>query len=143
MQVKVKKLVSEAVVPSYAKPGDAGMDLTATSVYFPHEELYIEYGTDLSIEIPVGYVGLIFPRSSISKFDLSLANAVGVIDSGYKGEVKCRFKHIKYDGDYHIYKTGDRIAQLMILPIPTVELVEVDDLSDTDRGEGGFGHSGK
>ena len=143
MKVKIKKLDSKAVIPCYAKLGDAGMDLTSISIYHPHEELYIEYGTGLSIEIPEGYVGLIFPRSSISKYDLSLANAVGIIDAGYRGEVKCRFKHIKYDGSYHIYGLGERIAQLIILPIPMIELIEVDELSDSDRGEGGFGHSGK
>ena len=91
MEVKIKKLCETAVIPSYAKPGDAGMDLVATSRVF---DKYgnVEYGTGLAMEIPEGYVGLIFARSSISKQDLSLANAVGVIDSGYRGEIKFKFK---------------------------------------------------
>ena len=91
MEVKIKKLCDSAVIPSYAKPGDAGMDLVATSRIF---DKYgnVEYGTGLAMEIPEGYVGLLFPRSSISKQDLSLANAVGVIDSGYRGEIKFKFK---------------------------------------------------
>ena len=80
MKVKIKKLCENAVIPSYANPGDAGMDLVATSRMF---DKYgnVEYGTGLAMEIPEGYVGLIFPRSSICKQDLSLSNAVGVIDS--------------------------------------------------------------
>ena len=80
MEVKIKKLCDSAVIPSYAKPGDAGMDLVATSRVF---DKYgnVEYGTGLAMEIPEGYVGLIFARSSIFKQDLSLSNAVGVIDS--------------------------------------------------------------
>ena len=80
MLVKVKKLVPEAIIPSYAKPGDAGMDLVATSVDFNNSQ-YIEYGTGLAIEIPEGYVGYVFPRSSNSKYDLQLCNSVGIIDS--------------------------------------------------------------
>lgn len=79
LEVKIKKLIPESVIPTYAKPGDAGMDLTAVSMETKGK--YIEYGTGLSLEIPEGYVGLIFPRSSISKTVLGLSNAVGVIDS--------------------------------------------------------------
>lgn len=79
----MKKLDPKAVIPSYAKPGDAGMDLTSTSrtVVSTYEEDYIEYGTGLAVEIPEGFVGLVFPRSSVSKKDMYLANAVGVIDA--------------------------------------------------------------
>lgn len=80
MEVKIKKLNKNAVIPFYAKPGDAGMDLTATSKTFD-DYGNVEYGTGLAIEIPKGHVGLIFPRSSICKQDLALTNAVGVIDS--------------------------------------------------------------
>ena len=103
MKVKIKKLHPDAVIPSYAKPGDAGMDLTAISkrVETGSDENgeYIEYGTGLAIEIPEGHVGLVFPRSSVSKKDLFLANAVGVIDSGYRGEVKLRFKLLEYSSN--------------------------------------------
>lgn len=150
MKVKIKKLVPEAVIPFYAKVGDAGMDLTATSgpesIDTDDGEGFwcLEYQTGLSIEIPTGYVGLIFPRSSISKKDLLLANSVGVIDSGYRGEIKCRFKITgEYEVEESFYKPGDKIAQLLILPYPTIELVEEDELSDSERGEGGFGHTGK
>ena len=80
MIVKIKKLLSNAVIPQYSKPGDAGMDLIATSVDYSNE-YYVEYGTGLAIEIPEGYVGYVFPRSSNSKYDLQLCNSVGIIDS--------------------------------------------------------------
>ena len=91
MEVKIKKLCETAVIPSYAKPGDAGMDLVATSRIF---DKYgnVEYGTGLAMEIPEGYVGLIFARSSVCKKDLALSNCVGIIDSGYRGEIKFKFK---------------------------------------------------
>jgi dUTP pyrophosphatase len=134
MKVRIKKLSPNAILPSYAKEGDAGMDLTAIS---KQEGLaYIEYGTGLAIEIPEGYVGLVFPRSSISKTGLDLCNAVGMIDSGYRGEIMARFRKIVVGGDYSI---GDRIAQLMILPYPQITLEESDELSETDRGQGAFG----
>jgi dUTP pyrophosphatase len=152
VQVKVKKLAANAVVPRYAKPGDAGLDLTATSV--KREGSKVIYGTGLAFEIPVGYVGLVFPRSSIHKSDLRLTNCVGVIDSGYRGEVMAVFDDKAYapvrtDNGNQIaavgkgFGVGDRIAQMIILPYPSVELVKVDELSDTERGEGGFGSSGR
>jgi dUTP pyrophosphatase len=160
MLVKIKKLVPNAVIPTYAKPGDAGMDLIAVSV---NDSInYIEYGTGLAIEIPEGYVGLIFPRSSNSKKDLLLCNSVGVIDSGYRGEIKLRYKKIMNPSEektnilqniftnsstliYEIerYDVGDKVGQIMILPIPFVEFTEVSELSQTDRGDGGFGSTGK
>lgn len=160
MLVKIKKLIPNAVIPTYAKPGDAGMDLIAVSV---NDSInYIEYGTGLAIEIPEGYVGLIFPRSSNSKKDLLLCNSVGVIDSGYRGEIKLRYKKIMNPSEektnilqniftnsstliYEIerYDVGDKVGQIMILPIPFVEFTEVSELSQTDRGDGGFGSTGK
>lgn len=156
MKVKFKKLVPEAVNPTYAKYGDAGLDLTAISMdYAPsaseidfsstkdeHGYFYIEFGTGLAIEIPEGYVGLIFPRSSISKTAMILANSVGVIDSGYRGEIKFRFKSNNlYTGKN--YKVGEKVGQLIIIPYPQIELEEVDELSDSERGTGGYGHTGK
>lgn len=140
MNVKIKKLSNEVVTPSYAKFGDAGMDLTAISSRVTDD--FIEYQTGLAIEIPVGFMGLIFPRSSISKYDLALANSVGVIDSGYRGEILCRFKTTANPVS-KVYVRGDKVAQLVIVPCLSVELEEVDSLSDTDRGQGGFGHTGK
>ena len=138
--VKFKKLVPEAVIPSYAKMGDAGLDLTATSKEWDEEKQLVVMGTGLAMEIPEGYVGLIFPRSSICKTPLSLANCVGVIDSGYRGEVKFMFR--PGDRPRKNYEIGDRIGQLIIMPFPTVLPVEATELSDTARGAGGFGSSG-
>jgi dUTP pyrophosphatase len=139
--VKIKKLNENAVIPSYAKTGDAGMDLVATRI-ISNTTFDVSYGTDLAMEIPNGFVGLVFPRSSIRKYELVLSNSVGVIDSGYRGELQATFK--KENGlDSLAYKVGDRIAQIMIIPHPPIEFNEVDELSDTERGDGGFGSTGK
>ena len=142
MQVKIKKLSPEAVIPTYAKEGDAGMDLVATSMKFDGTQ--ITYGTGLAIEIPEGFVGLVFPRSSIRKTDLSLSNSVGVIDSGYRGEIQATFnqKALSKNGSL-LYGVGDRIMQIIIIPYPPIEFEEVNELNNTERGEGGFGSTGK
>jgi len=139
MKVKVMKLDAAAVIPKYAKNGDAGMDLHAVSFGIDQNNNYV-YGTGLAMEIPEGHVGLIFPRSSISKTAHSLRNAVGVIDSGYRGEIM-----LKFDINTHnspVYEIGDRIGQVVILPYPQVEFEEVFELSKTTRGNGGFGSTG-
>ena len=150
MQVKIKRLHPNSVIPKYAKPGDAGMDLTATSKFFD-EYGNICYGVGLAFEIPEGYVGLIFPRSSCSKKQLILANAVAVIDSGYRGEVVMKFKpSIALDRGqcatkvlmYGTYNVGERIAQMIIMPYPHIEFEEVDELSKTERDSGGYGSTG-
>jgi dUTP pyrophosphatase len=140
MKVRIKKLVPEAVIPSYANPGDAGLDLVATYVKVEDHNKYgfFEYGTGIAVEIPEGYVGLIFPRSSISKTGLMLSNAVGVIDHGYLEEIKLRFKYVSGTSSYEV---GDRIGQLVILPHPRIEFEEVPDLGESKRG--GFGSTGK
>jgi dUTP pyrophosphatase len=140
MQVKIKKLHNNAVIPQYAKAGDAGMDLVATEVIDGYG-FSVTYGTGLAMEIPEGYVGLVFPRSSIRKYDLSLTNCVGVIDSGYRGEIQATFR--KEAGiPSKRYEVGDKIAQMIILPYPSIQFIETDELSDTDRGAGGFGSTG-
>jgi dUTP pyrophosphatase len=145
LEIKIKKLVPEAVIPSYAKPGDAGMDLVATNVVFTPS--YISYKTGLAFEIPAGYVGLLFPRSSNSKMPLLLTNSVGVLDSGYRGEVEFRYKlagnGVLPEGDLDIYNVGDKVGQIIIMPYPQVAFIETDELSSTERGEGGFGSTGK
>jgi dUTP pyrophosphatase len=141
MQVRIKKLNENAVIPSYAKDGDAGMDLIATSI-IGEEPFQITYGLGIALEIPKGFVGLVFPRSSIRKTDLSLTNCVGVIDSGYRGELQATFRKHKGVAS-KTYEVGDRIAQIMIIPHPPIEFDAVDELSDTERGEGGFGSTGK
>lgn len=140
--LKIKKLDPKAKLPEYANLGDAAMDVYATSVKFA--ENYVEYGTGLAFELPVGYVMLIFPRSSVSNKDMMLANSVGVLDSGYRGELKLRFNIVcepgKLKRDY--YNPGDKIGQIMILPYPLITCMEVSELSETQRGAGGFGSSG-
>jgi len=148
MKVKIKKLNSTAVIPSYAKEGDAGLDLIAIDRIKIEGEPFIRYKTGLAIEIPEGYVGLLFPRSSITNSDQFFGNCVGVIDSGYRGELEIRLKpSMRYPSEASvpsvIYKKGDKVAQLIILPIPYITLVESEELSDSSRGEGGFGSTGK
>jgi dUTP pyrophosphatase len=147
MKVKFKKLDPKAVIPTYANPGDAGLDLTVTRIsrYTTATSRQYFYYTGLSVEIPEGYVGLIFPRSSIYKTNLTLTNSVGVIDSGYRGEIKAVF-NLTYIGHFrggYPYQVGDRVAQLVIVPIPKIEIEEVDELTPTERGAQGFGSSGK
>jgi dUTP pyrophosphatase len=139
--VKVKKLSDNAVIPSYSKVGDAGMDLTITRE-IENTSYSVSYGFGISMEIPKNFVGLVFPRSSVRNQDLILSNCVGVIDSGYRGEIQATFK--KTNGlDSIKYKIGDRGAQIIILPYPQVKMVESDELSDTERGTGGFGSTGQ
>ena len=141
VMVKVKKLDPNAVIPSYSKVGDAGMDLTISNIK-ENTSFSITYGFGIAMEIPKGHVGLVFPRSSVRNQDLILSNCVGVIDSGYRGEIQATFK--KTQGlDSFKYKVGERGAQIIILPYPEVFMTEVPELSNTERGEGGFGSTGK
>jgi dUTP pyrophosphatase len=154
MKVRIKKINPLAQIPTYAKDGDAGMDVIATSI-ISDTPTQITYGLGIALEIPYGFVGLVFPRSSIRKTGLQLSNSVGVIDSGYRGELQATFNKLfggeaMYDemkvkeiqpNDF--YKVGDRVAQIMIIPYPPIEFDEVNELSDTERGEGGFGSTGK
>ena len=146
MIVRFKKLDENAVTPTYGKPGDACMDLTAISKMYDANG-NIVYGTGIAMEIPQGYVGLVFERSSVASKDIILTNCVGVIDSGYRGEIMAKFKKIDPDNTYNKlsteYNIGDRVAQIMIIPIPHVELELVDELSESARGCGGYGSTGK
>ena len=144
MKVKIKKLSPEAVIPTYAKDGDAGMDMVATKIISDNLGA-VTYGTDIAIEIPKGFVGLIFPRSSIRKTNLQLSNSVGVVDSGYRGEIQATFNKIQGidNVERDSYKIGDRICQIMIIPHPDIQFAEVEELNNTERGEGGFGSTGK
>ena len=145
MKVRIKKLHENAVVPAYAKEGDAGLDFTAVEISKDNVG-NITYHTGLAVEIPQGYVGLLFPRSSISKKQQFLTNGVGVIDSSYRGEIMAKFKPVMgtYDTildlfESNEYQVGDRIVQMIILPYPQIEFEEVEELSETERGYGGFG----
>ena len=143
MILKIKKLHPNAVIPTYAKDGDAGMDLVATSI-ISETTSQITYGIGIAMEIKDGFVGLVFPRSSIRKTRLQLSNSVGVIDSGYRGELQATFNKITttIENQKNDYKVGDRIAQIMIIPYPQIKFEKVDELSDSDRGKGGFGSTG-
>lgn len=137
--LRVKKLVPAAVVPAYAKPGDAGLDLTATSAEFDSATRRLKVGYGLAMEIPEGHVGLIFPRSSVHKTGLVLSNCVGVVDSGYRGEV-CSVFYVPAGAKP--YAVGERCAQLIVMPFPKMQIIEADELSATARGTGGFGSTG-
>lgn len=149
LKVKIKKLRDDAVLPCYAHDSDAGMDLVATSKS-EDEHGNIVYGFGLAFEIPEGYFGAIFPRSSNHKHSLLLSNCVGVVDSGYRGEVKAKFRkdyqHKNGFGLVHDvsaeYEVGNKIAQLIIMPYPKIEWVAADELSDSERGAGGYGTTG-
>lgn len=140
LKVRIKRLSEEVVIPKYAKQGDAGMDLVATTISVD-EYKNICYGTGLAFEIPEGYVGLLFPRSSNFKKNLLLSNSVGVLDSGYRGEVVFKYKLMAHPHP-HVHEVGDRIGQIVIIPYPQVEFEEVEELSETERGYGGFGSTG-
>lgn len=148
LEVKIKKLHKDAVIPKYETVGSVGMDLTAVSKEYD-EHGNVVYGTGLAIQIPEGYYADLRPRSSVSKYDLVLANSLGTIDADYRGELILKFKPSVYfavnrgDDGGVMYDVGDRIAQLVILPYPKVSFVEVDELSDTERGTGGFGSTNK
>jgi dUTP pyrophosphatase len=138
MIVKFKKLEAHAFLPVQSTAGAAGIDL-ANIGHIDCGHGVLEYDTGIAVEIPPGYVGLLFPRSSISNTGLRMCNSVGVIDSDYRGSIKVRFYN---DGANNRYYHGDRIAQLIILPFPQVELQQVYELSDTARGTGAFGSTG-
>ena len=137
MKLKIKKISTDAKIPHYANPGDAGMDVYALTREV--KEKFIEYGTGLSFEVPEGYMMLIFPRGSLSNKDLIMANHVGVLDAGYRGELKLRFRKIGDD----VYELGEKIGQIIVVPFPKIEFEEVNELSEAKRGEGRFGSTGK
>lgn len=140
MKIKFKKLHEDAVIPSKACPHDAALDLTAISKLVDTGWGYIEYGTGLAMEMPDYCVGLILPRSSISKTKHFLRNSVGVIDSGYRGEIKLRFS---LDNSDNIeYDLRHKVGQLMIIELPKLSISEVSELSTSERGAGGFGSTG-
>lgn len=138
MKVKFKKLHADAKAPFQATPGSAGFDLTATSKERA-DYYHTRYGTGLAVEIPDGYVGLLFPRSSCYKKGMLLSNCVGVVDSDFRGEVSAVFLGTHEEISYQV---GDRICQLVIMPFPAVEYVEAEELSETIRGTGGYGSTG-
>ncbi len=142
MTIPVKLLNEHAVLPENAYKGDAGIDLRSTEeiVLKPFERALVPTG--LAMAIPEGYAGFVLPRSgSAIKQGLSLVNAPGLIDSGYRGELKCIAVNMDAHESIHI-NVGDRIAQLVIMKVEAPQLLQVEELGETQRGAGGFGSSG-
>jgi dUTP pyrophosphatase len=141
MNIKFKRLTENAIAPVKAHAADAGFDLTCSSITTEINErgqLIIVYHTGLAFEIPEGYFGALVPRSSIANKTLTLTNCIGVIDAGYRGEVMAKMKATT-DVIPAVYKEGERFAQLLILPVPEVQFEESTELSESDRGENGYG----
>lgn len=175
MEIRFKKLIPEAKTPTKTFEPDAGFDFYCTSIVENSD--YTEYCTGIALEIPEGYVGLAFPRSSVTKKDLMLKNSVGVVDATYRGEIVFRFTNavheLIFDDEYverkfpffgkekvlkktdiinmliwiprHMkkYEIGDRIGQIVFMELPKITLIEAEELSNTVRGENGFGSTGK
>jgi dUTP pyrophosphatase len=142
MELPFRRLDADAQLPSAQHPGDAGLDLRALAdvKVGPGERAMIPTG--VAVAIPSGYAGLVLPRSGLaSKSGLTLANSPGLIDSGYRGEVVCAVVNLDRDTPV-LVSAGDRIAQLVIVPLPAVDPSWVDELPDSERGEGGFGSTG-
>lgn len=148
MKIRFKKMRENAVEPQRAHSSDAGYDLTAAWVK-EDDCGNVVYGCGVAVEIPPGYVGLVFPRSSVAKKRMLLSNGVGVIDSGYRGEILAKFKPTVPAGPLgllqrlgFVYEVGDRIAQMVVMKLPEVEFEEAEELGESDRGEGGYGSTG-
>lgn len=144
MNIKVKKLTPNATVPTMGSKFAAGADLysaeDADVVIEPSETKFI--GTGLAMEIPEGYVGLVYARSGLAcKRGLAPANKVGVVDSDYRGEIKVALHN--HGKEAQTVEKGERIAQMVIAPYLSVNYEETDELSETERGEGGFGSTGR
>lgn len=141
MDIQVKRIDPELPVPTFANKGDAGADLYAAvdATINPFNNNIIPVG--FAVAIPHGHVGLICPRSGLSQHNVTVANAPGVIDSGYRGELRVILSN--HSGLAYMVERGDRIAQLVILPIDTPRFRVVDSLDDTERGTNGFGSTGR
>ena len=142
MKLKIKKLYDQAILPSYAHEGDAGMDLFSAHDYVlaPGDRTLVETG--ISVEVPEGYELQIRPRSGLAlKHGLSIVNSPGTIDSGYRGQVGVIL--INHGQEVYEVRTGDKIAQGVMSKIERVVIEEVEQLSDTSRGTGGFGSTGE
>lgn len=139
MIIRFKKLHPNAVTPAYSRDGDAAVDLVATTAYIDKDGNHV-YGTGIAVQIPKGFYGQLLSRSGVAKYDLVLSNGIGTLDSNYIGELIFKFKKTKWIPK--VFNVGDRIGQLIVLPLPEMSFVEVDYLNETNRGENGFGSSG-
>ena len=143
MDLPVVKLKDEALLPTRAHEGDAGLDLYACEAAHigPGERWSV--GTGVGVEIPTGHAGLVLPRSGLARdHGIALVNAPGLIDSGYRGELRVLLLNTDPAETFRV-EPGERIAQLLITPIATPEPVETAKLGDSVRGDGGFGSSGR
>lgn len=138
--VQVQILNELADVPVAAKAGDAGFDLRSTEGWIIPAGQRSLVGTGIAVAIPEGFAGFILPRSGLALKGLTVANSPGLIDSGYRGEIKVALVNHSVVGV--TVRQGDRIAQLVILPVPSVEFQRVDVLPESERGSGGFGSTG-
>ena len=141
IELPIQRLREEAVVPARAYAGDAGLDLAACerAELGPGERVVV--GTGLAVAIPIGYAGFVQPRSGLAaRHGISVVNAPGLIDSGYRGEVRVVLLNTDR-AEAFVIEPGMRIAQLVVLPVPALELVEVDELPESERGVRGFGSS--
>lgn len=141
MIVDIELVHPNAVIPTYSHSSDGALDITAVSV--EQKENLLIYDSGIAVSIPDGYVGLLFPRSSIIKQNQRLSNSVGVIDSSFRGTIKIVFDCINNSDIINYYKSGDRIGQLMIIPRPSITFRKVEKLNCTSRGTGGFGSTGQ
>lgn len=140
MRLCFRKLSPSAKTPTRGYRTDAGLDLYADSIKLVNGTY--RYGTGIAVRVPDGYVGLCFMRSSVREMDLMLANAVGVIDAGYIGEIVFSYRATMQESP-RIYSRGDKVGQLVIVPIPEIELIEFDMLDETERGTNGHGSTWK
>lgn len=140
--MKFKKLTTTAITPTRGSPNSAGLDLYADADVLVSSGASVMLGTGIAIEIQMDHVGLVYIRSSVGKAGVALANSVGVIDSDYRGEIKLCLTYTAGNGGHYI-RRGQAVAQLVVMPYVHVELVEVDALSTTERGAGGFGSTGQ
>lgn len=144
MIIRYKKVHENAKEPVRGSQWAAGWDLSACATDWDDVNKVLVYHTGIAVEIPRGYVGMLFPRSSIYKKTLTQTNCVGVIDADYRGEVLVKFAlryHSKIESP-RLYGLGERIVQLVIVPVPEVAWMEAETLSETERGENGYGSSG-
>lgn len=138
LKIKFKKLNPNAVMPRKGTTGAAGFDLTAVRI--EETDQFVKYHTGIAVEIPAGYFGMLVPRSSVVKTGMHMGNSIGIIDSDYVGELSAVF-YLR--SGCKVYNVGERIGQLVIVPIPEVEYVEVEELPETERGDGGYGSTGR
>jgi dUTP pyrophosphatase len=142
VKIPLRRLDPELSLPQRAHPGDAGIDLrSAETVKIPPEG-WLSVGTGVAVAIPDGHVGLVSPRSGLAaRHGIGVANGPGIVDAGYRGELRVLL--INHGGETVAIERGERIAQLVVVPMTEIEFDEVDELPPSSRGDGGFGSSGR